>query len=99
MRFWLVLLSCFLCVLKLSAQSVSGIVIDKLSQKPVEYATIELIHLPDSTISKTAATDKKGKFTLDDVQPASYFLRCSFIGFDNVFSNVFKINAVTNHAT
>lgn len=79
--------------------SVTGIVIDKLSQKPVEFATLELLHLPDSTMSKMTATDKKGKFSIENVPSGSYVMKCSFIGYDNIYSSSFSIVAgITTYA-
>ena len=36
----------------------------KTSQKPIKFATIELLRLPESAVSKATATDKKGKFSI-----------------------------------
>lgn len=66
--------SCFVIMLFLLFNSrlysqaiVAGVVIDRTSQKPIEFATIELLRLPDSAVSKASATDKKGKFSIADV--------------------------------
>ena len=94
----MMLRSCFAMLLLLlfssrlySQSAVTGTAIDKTSQKPVEFATIELLHLPDSAVSKITATDKKGKFSIADVSPGGYIVKCSFIGYSITLSQNFSI--------
>ena len=61
----------------------TGIVIDKSSKQPVEFATVEVLHQNDSVIISTTVTDKKGKFTFNKIASGSYILRLSFIGYEN----------------
>lgn len=76
----------------LSAQTiVTGNVIDKASHQPVEFATVSLIQLPDSTTFKNTVTDKRGKFSIEDVKPGTYRVQCSFIGFDKAETPSFII--------
>lgn len=76
-----------------SQTTVTGSVIDKLSQKAVEFATVELLYLPDSIASKVTATDKKGRFSIDNVLPGNYIVRCSFIGYEKMLSSGFTVRA------
>lgn len=62
---------------------IAGSVLDKSNSEVVEFATIQLLKLSDSTPIKSTVTDKKGKFILENIEPGSYLLRCSFIGFSN----------------
>ncbi len=100
LRSWFVILLIILVDSRLYSQAVvTGTVIDKLSQKPVEFATVELIHLPDSVISKATATDKKGKFSISNVLFGNYLVKCRFIGYDNIYSSNFSVVAgVTAHS-
>src|SRR5437868_14699340 len=61
--------------------SVIGIITDKRSGSPIEFATVQLLNT-DSTIVASSITDKKGKFILSNVKPAAYILRASFIGYE-----------------
>lgn len=63
--------------------TVSGTVIDKNTQLSVEFANVLLIKLPDSAIINGTITDKKGRFSIDEVIPGNYFIRYSYIGYDN----------------
>ena len=79
------ILFCLLLARGVSAQSthtVIGTVIDKNSSKTVEYATVQLLSLPDSNIVKSMVTDNRGRFTLENVVPGNYLLRFSFISYD-----------------
>lgn len=62
--------------------AVTGIILDKLSKQPIEFATVQLLRPSDSSVIKTAITDKKGKFSLGNVADSKYVLRCSFIGYE-----------------
>lgn len=94
MRRICVLLIFFFFIYSAGAQTIiSGSVIEKGSQKSIEFASVVLVHLPDSAITKGTATDKKGKFVLEGVQPGIYIVRGSFIGFDKIESNPFSIEA------
>ncbi|MGB8192064.1 MAG: TonB-dependent receptor, partial [Chitinophagaceae bacterium] len=95
MKRTLITLVIFMLCNSLFAQiSVSGTVTDKVSGRPVEFASILLVQLPDSTETGTV-TDKKGKFLIEKVQPGTYIVRCSFIGFGFIQTSSFTIDANT----
>jgi len=82
--FFLLFLQLILGGMEGIAQTVTGIVVDKSSKLPVEFATVQLLHTPDSAVLKTTVTDHKGKFLVDHVVPGNYILRFSFIGFGKI---------------
>ncbi|TMI61510.1 MAG: TonB-dependent receptor [Bacteroidetes bacterium] len=61
---------------------VIGIVQDKASKLPVEFATVQLLHNRDSSIIQTAITDRKGKFEMDKIAFGNYILHFTFIGYE-----------------
>ncbi len=61
--------------------------------QPVEGATVELLRGHDSTLAKSAITDKKGLAEIENIQPASYLLRITAVGFQTAYTAVFPINA------
>ncbi len=65
-----------------TAITIEGAIHDKASGNPIEFASIQLLQLPDSILVKTTVSEKKGKFRLEDVRPGNYLLRCSFIGYE-----------------
>ena len=79
---------------------ISGIVQDGRYKAPLEFANVQLLNAADSAVIKATATDKRGKFNLENVSNGNYVLLCTFIGYEKVktqltVSNQQKINAGT----
>lgn len=70
---------------------ITGSVIDSISQKPIEYATISVIGYNDNQTVTGSITDIKGKFVVDKVPFGSYKVKISFIGFSTVTLDSIKI--------
>ncbi len=70
---------------------VKGSVINP-SSKPVISATVELLLSSDSTLVKTAVTDKEGNYFLETIMPGSYFIKVSAISYQIWFSEKFQLN-------
>ena len=64
------------------SNTLTGTIIDKNSSKTVEFATVQLLSLPDSSVVKSRMTDQRGRFMLEDVAPGNYLLRFSFISYE-----------------
>ena len=60
---------------------ITGVVVDKFSGLPIEFATIQLLKVSDSSIIQSAISDKKGKFSLENIPGGNYILRFTFIGY------------------
>ena len=71
-----------------SAQSngtvITGITEDSRSKAVLEFATIQLLNSADSSVIKSTVTDKKGRFSISNVQTGNYVLLCTFIGYEKV---------------
>jgi outer membrane receptor protein involved in Fe transport len=67
---------------------ITGTVQDRSSKKPMEFATVQLLQVSDSSIIETTATDKKGKFVLDKIAAGNYILQFSFIGYEKTVMTV-----------
>src|SRR5664279_4306124 len=78
---------------KQGSGSVSGIIIEKSSEKPLEFATVVIRSNSDSTISQGTVTGKKGEFAFDKLAFGEYKIVYSFIGFEKVSTPGFSINA------
>ena len=70
-----------------------GTVVDKASQQPVEFVTVILLNKKDSATIKTTITDKKGKFSIEEIIPGDYLIRYSFIGYDDFIAPELRITA------
>lgn len=79
-----------------SIGEVSGKITDA-SGNPVEYATIALKSVRDSSIAAGGVTDTKGKFNITEIKLGKYILIVDFIGFTRYESEPFGLgrNGVT----
>lgn len=73
--------------------SVSGTIIEKTSNKPLEFANVILRSNTDSTKFQGTVTGSKGEFSFDKVFFGNYKIIYSFIGFDKVESPSFVLNS------
>ncbi len=85
-------------IFNLSAQqqkqgSTTGIIIDKITNSPIEFATVIIKSNTDSTLYQGTVTGKKGEFTFNKLDFGEYRIVYSFIGFDKVETPVFSLNA------
>ncbi|GGH21579.1 outer membrane beta-barrel family protein [Mucilaginibacter phyllosphaerae] len=60
---------------------ISGTVIDSLTKKPVDYATISLFKSGAKSPVNGVLTDEKGNFKIDNVRAGKYKITISFIGY------------------
>jgi outer membrane receptor protein involved in Fe transport len=91
--FAIVLLLCY----KVSAQSftqesmqrempeftITGKVIDSITQKPIEFAVIALYQTKDSSLVNGTTTDINGNFNLKHKGVGNFYLKISFVGYAN----------------
>lgn len=61
--------------------SITGSVYDMDLKVPIEYATVILYQLPDSSQVTGTITGKDGRFIITGVRPGEYYLEVSFIGY------------------
>ena len=55
----------------------------------IEYATISIFNIQDSTLVSGNITNQNGKYEIDLPTLGSYYLKCSFVGFQStVISNI-----------
>ena len=68
---------------------ISGKIIDSVTKRPVEYATITLFEEGNKKIANGTVTDKEGRFILSDVNAGSYKIVVEFIGYiPDTISNI-----------
>lgn len=60
---------------------ISGIIIDSLTQKPVDYATISLSRNGQTKSTNGSLADEKGAFKVENIKPGKYRVTISFIGY------------------
>ncbi|NMH28071.1 TonB-dependent receptor domain-containing protein [Flavobacterium silvaticum] len=73
--------------------SISGVVIDSTSNKPVDYASVSLYKADAATPINGVITDANGNFKIDGVVPGNYKIGISFIGYQTKNTKTFTIDA------
>lgn len=63
--------------------SISGTVIDSLSKKPVDYASVSVYNQADGKLITGSTTSAGGKFTIEKLAVGTYQLKISFSGYTN----------------
>ena len=76
----------FLCILITSAAAqgtgkIAGKLKDSQTNKPVDFASVVLYHLPDSAVVKGIYTDTAGYFQFNNVAFGKYCIKISFLGY------------------
>lgn len=66
---------------------ITAVILNEKNQ-PVENATVELLKSKDSSLAKTAITDKTGLAELDNIRPGTYLVRTSFVNYATQYSAV-----------
>lgn len=66
---------------KMVTGRITAIILDSVSRKPIDYATISLIKVKDNKSVNGAVTDEKGKVSLQNITPESYKLSIGFMGY------------------
>ena len=74
-----------------SFATITGSVIEKTMNEPMEYANIVLYNVADSSMVNGTITDKDGQFKLEKLQTGTYYLVVDFIGFKESIINNIKI--------
>ncbi|PWS26365.1 TonB-dependent receptor [Pedobacter yonginense] len=60
---------------------ITATILDSLTKKPIDYATVSLVNAKDSKSVNGGVTDEKGKLSLQNISPDSYKLMIGFMGY------------------
>lgn len=81
MRYFLFFITVLIVNSFFAQTKISGVVVDSASNKPIEFATVRLFSVLDSTVKAGVYTDEKGWFMLENISKGDYFLKISFTGY------------------
>ena len=71
---------------------VIGTLQDSLTKSGLEFTSVAVLKVRDSSIVGGALTNAKGQFSIEALQPGRYFLRISSIGYRKMDSKPFMLN-------
>ena len=75
--FWLLLITSITA----QAQNIRGKVCLEKDKSPVQFATVGLLQLPDSSMITGVITLTDGGYLFEKVKPGNYFMKVSFVGY------------------
>lgn len=75
---------------------ISGVIVDHITNEDIEYATIALFNKRNDELVSGTISQKNGKFFLEKLKPGRYYLKVSFIGYDELTINDIKLNMDQN---
>lgn len=70
---------------------ITGKVVDKVTGKPVEYATVAVMRSENDKLLSGTITARDGGFIIEDLPVGTMYLRIEFMGYENYKSKVLKI--------
>ncbi|WP_421919765.1 TonB-dependent receptor domain-containing protein [Marinifilum sp.] len=76
---------------------IKGVVKDQALELPVEYATVSIYTMSDSTLIDGTITDSKGAFEIKKLKTGSYFVEVSFIGYNRAVVTNIPISKKRKH--
>ncbi len=91
---WLLLVTS----INVQAQNIKGKVCFEKDKSPVQFATVGLLHMPDSAMITGVITLTDGGYKLEKVTPGNYFIKVSFVGFKTSGKSV-TVEAGNNEIT
>lgn len=60
---------------------ITGIILDSITQSPIDYATVALARTGSTKSTNGALTDEKGSFKIEKISPGTYRLTIAFLGY------------------
>ena len=81
---------------KTGTTSVKGVIIDKSSDKPLEFVNVIIKNKKDSTFFQGAVTDRNGVFEFEGLPYGEFKISYSFIGFDKTEFTDIVLNVKKN---
>jgi hypothetical protein len=68
--------------LGLQAQTIKGYLFTEKEKRPVEFANVVVLQLPDSIFEAGVISYMDGQFTAENIKPGNYFVKASYVGFE-----------------
>ena len=70
---------------------ISGSVLDSITNKPIEFATVAVYKMKDTLLVGGAVTNDKGTFSVEPLMPGFYFIKVGYIGYINKKISAIKL--------
>jgi len=77
------------------SQSISGKLLDE-ADEAIQFANVVLYYAQDSSICKIEVSDENGAFSFSGVSSESYFVKTSFVGYEDIETQPFDFQEGSN---
>ncbi|MDP9080158.1 MAG: TonB-dependent receptor family protein [Bacteroidota bacterium] len=77
---------------------VSGLLIDDKG-KPMDYATVSLLNVKDSTVIKGTLSNDNGAYVFDHITPGTYIVKATNVGYEKTLSKPFTVSDASSDIT
>ncbi|MCR8557831.1 TonB-dependent receptor family protein [Mucilaginibacter sp. BJC16-A38] len=77
---------------------VSGSLIDDKG-KPMDYATVSLLNVKDSTVIKGTLSNDNGVYVFDHITPGTYIVKATNVGYEKTLSKPFTVSDASSDIT
>ncbi|MDP4263930.1 MAG: TonB-dependent receptor [Bacteroidota bacterium] len=94
-KLFMLLISAVFLNATIQAQKISGIVKDEMG-KGLEKTTVTLLRAKDSATVKLNATDKNGNYVFNAINPGSYLVKVTHVGYSPRYSKPLAVTAGTD---
>jgi Outer membrane protein beta-barrel family/CarboxypepD_reg-like domain len=71
----------------------NGKIIDQHTKQPLDYVSIALIQLPDSSTTATQVSNEQGNYEFKVVKAGKYLIKALMVGYDKASTAVFEVKA------
>src|SRR5690606_8781222 len=75
----------------ISAQTLKGKLVESTDKRPLEFASVVLYQLPDSTVFTGVIADEAGEFEIRNIRKGEYYLAAQFMGYETKYLRNLKI--------
>lgn len=86
--FGVILLFLLSNILNAQNATISGSVLGKTGNAPIEFVSVALLKLPDSTVVAGVLTNNKGKFDIPQTDIGNYLLKVVSLGYETYYEQV-----------
>lgn len=69
--------------LNVNSQTIKGYIFSGENKKPVEFANVLILNLPDSSLVRGVVSYTDGQYTAEKIKPGKYYIKSTCIGFND----------------
>ena len=80
----------------LDAQTIKGKLMDQTDNQPIEYGSVAIYQLTDSSMVNGTVTNPQGIFEITGVNPGRYYLTAQFMGYETSTVNEVEVGKTGN---